>query len=218
VILPILFQDDAIVAIDKPGGMLVHRSREAPDRRVVLQTLRDQIGRHLYPVHRLDRAASGVLVFALSSEAAAGLQASLGDASAEKQYVTFVRGEIEEVGEIDRPLTSDAGVKQEAITRWWRLEVVRGFSLVRVRITTGRRHQIRRHMSRLAHQIVGDSSYGKGRINRWLRADYGLPRLFLHAERLAIVHPSTGLPLEVRAPLAADLAEFLDRFRAGDQE
>jgi tRNA pseudouridine65 synthase len=211
--LAILHADDDLVVVDKPGGVLVHRSREAPDRRVVLQTLRDRLGRRVYPVHRLDRAASGVLAFALSPEVAAELHMAMRRPSAEKDYLAFVRGEIEESGETDRPLTSDIGVKRDARSRWWRLEIVRGFSLVRVRIATGRRHQIRRHMSHLAHQIVGDSTYGKGRINRWLREEYGLPRLFLHAERLAIEHPVSGEKLEVRAALAGDLAGFLERFR-----
>jgi tRNA pseudouridine65 synthase len=215
VTLRILHLDESLVAVDKPGGMLVHRTAEAPDRAVVLQILRDQLGRHLYPVHRLDRAASGVLLFALSREAAAGLHDALAEPSAEKEYLALVRGEIGEEGETDRPLSDDAGVVRAARTRWRRVEVVRGFSLVRLRIETGRRHQIRRHLAHLAHQVVGDTSHGKGRIIGWLRAEYGLPRLFLHAERAAFRHPATGERLEVRAPLAEDLAGFLARFRAG---
>jgi tRNA pseudouridine65 synthase len=215
VTLRVLHRDETLVAVDKPGGMLVHRTSEAPDRDVVLQTLRDQLGAYLHPVHRLDRAASGVLVFAFGSEAARGLQAALRAETAEKRYLAMIRGEIAEEGVIDRPLTNDRKVPREARSSWRRLETVRGFSIVHVRISTGRRHQIRRHLGHLAHQIVGDSSYGKGRINRWLREEYGLPRLFLHADRLAIDHPATGERLVVEAPLPEDLAGFLARFREG---
>ena len=214
--LAVLHHDETLIAVDKPGGMLVHRSREAPDRVVVLQTLRDQIGAHLYPVHRLDRAASGVLVFALSPGAATGLHAAMKAPAAEKVYLTFVRGEIEEDGVTDRPLSDDRKISREAVTRWTRVDTIRGFSLVRVRIETGRNHQIRRHLAHLAHQIVGDTTHGKGGINRWLREEYGLPRLFLHAERLAFEHPASGARLAIEAPLAGDLAAFLDRFRKGE--
>ena len=209
--VPVLHRDEDLLAVDKPGGWLVHRSRESSDRRFLLQVLRDRMGRRLYPVHRLDRAASGVLLFAFAPPGAAALHAAL--AAGTKRYVALVRGEIAEHGEIDRPLTDDRGVKREARTRWWRLECLDGFSVIEVEIDTGRRHQIRRHLAHLAHQIVGDTTYGKGRINRWLRDAFGLPRLFLHASRVELAHPSTGAPLALGAPLAADLAAFLDRFR-----
>jgi tRNA pseudouridine65 synthase len=214
--VPILHLDDDLVAVGKPGGLLVHRTTEAPDRRVLLQTVRDVLGRRLYPVHRLDRAASGVIVFALSPEIARGLQAALAAPGAEKEYLALVRGEIEPEGVTDRPLTDEKGVRRQALTRWRREETIRGFSLIRVWIETGRRHQIRRHLAHLAHQIVGDTTHGKGRINRWLREAFGLPRLFLHAARLAFDHPATGDRLEVKAPLADDLAAFLERFREGE--
>ena len=214
-ILRVLHRDETLVAVDKPGGMLVHRTAEAPDREVVLQTLRDQLGARLFPVHRLDRAASGVLVFAFSSEGARGLHEAMRAPDAEKRYLTLVRGEIEAEGEIDRLLTDDRKVPRDARSRWRRIETVRDFSLLHVWISTGRRHQIRRHLAHLAHQIVGDTTHGKGRINRWLREDYGLPRLFLHAECLAIDHPATGERLAIVAPLADDLAAFLGRFREG---
>ncbi|MEM8882505.1 MAG: pseudouridine synthase [Planctomycetota bacterium] len=204
--LTVLHQDDECVAVDKPPGLLVHRTHQAPDRVVVLQMLRDQIGRHIYPVHRLDRPASGVLVFGLSPEGARRVQEQL--AVANKEYLVFVRGETPVAFESDRPLKSERGVPQEAYSEFRRLAVVRGFSLLRVRIRTGRRHQIRRHLSHLGHQIVGDSQHGKGRINRWLRDDYGLPRMFLHARRLTLGE------LTLRARFPDDLRSFLRRFRA----
>ncbi len=179
--------------------------------------MRDQVGAKLWPVHRLDRASSGVLLFALDATNAAALQISLREGT--KRYLTLVRGLIEPEGTIDRPLKDDRGVPRDALTRWRRREELDGFSLVDVTIETGRRHQIRRHFAHLAHQIVGDSSYGKGRINRWLREAFGLPRLFLHAEEVTIAHPTSGEPMTIQAPLADDLSEFLDRFRRrGDAE
>lgn len=202
--LTVLFLDDRVVAIDKPPGMLVHRSKESADRVFVLQTLRDQLGRRVYPVHRLDRPASGVMAFGLDPDAARDLQESLRDAT--KEYLVMVRGETAPAFSSDRPLTSDKGVKQEARTDFERIESRRGFTLLQARPATGRRHQIRRHLAHLGHQVVGDTQHGKGRINRWLREEYGLPRLFLHASRVECPM------LRAEAPLPGDLGDFLRRF------
>lgn len=204
--LPILFSDARFVVVDKPPDLLVHRSRVAADRVTLLQLLRDQIGCFVYPAHRLDRPASGAIAFALSSEEARALQEALQAADACKEYLLLCRGETEPEFVSDRPLTSDRGVAQEARTTFERIAVIRGFSLLRARLATGRRHQIRRHLAHLGHQVVGDTKFGKGGINRWLRAEFGLERLFLHAARLRCRF------FDVRAPLAGDLAAFLERF------
>lgn len=209
--IPILYRDDRLVAVDKPGGLLVHRSNEASDRTALLQLVRDQIGAFLYPVHRLDRAASGVVLFALDREAAAAAQARLGAAETEKLYLALVRGSTEMEFESRKPLHSDAGRLQEAWTEFRTLRKLSRCSLLQVRLRTGRRHQIRRHLAHLAHHIIGDVRYGKGRINRYMREAYGLPRLFLHARRLHLAHPITGDPLTVESPLAPDLREFFER-------
>ena len=209
--LPILYRDERLVAIDKPPGILVHRSREAADTVAVLQLLRDQIGTRVYPIHRLDRAASGVLLFALDSEAAAAAQRSLAEDETEKIYITMVRGSTAATFASQRPLHSDAGRLREAHTAFHRLAEMSRCSLLQARLHTGRRHQIRRHLAHLAHQVLGDTRYGKGRINRYLRETYGLPRLFLHARRLRLSHPLSGNPLEINAPLAPDLCGFLAR-------
>ena len=212
--LPILHSDDRFVVVDKPPGILVHRSRVAADRITLLQLLRDQLGRFVYPAHRLDRPASGAIAFALSGEDARVLQDALQADDAIKEYLVLCRGETEEQFVSDRPLTSDRGVAQDARTSFQRLEIMRGFTLLRARLHTGRRHQIRRHLAHLGHQVVGDTKYGKGGINRWLRADFGLERLFLHASRLRCGR------FDVTAPLAEDLSLFLERFggitRVGD--
>ena len=157
------------------------------------------------------RAASGAIAFALSSSAARELQAALEHDDTLKEYLTLVRGSTPESGTIDRPLTADNGAKQAALTEFERIAEFSRCSLLRVRIRTGRRHQIRRHLSHIRHQLIGDSSYGKGRINRFFREEHGLPRLFLHARRLGFLHPDGSGRLEIVAPLPDDLREFLLR-------
>ena len=207
--IEILYQDEDILAANKPAALLVHRSRESSDRVFLLQMLRDQVERYLYPVQRLDRAASGAITFALSSEMARELQASLTSPAALKEYLVLVRGSAASSGEIDRPLTGANGEKKDALTRFEKIGEVYRSSLLRVRIFTGRRHQIRRHLAGLGHQVIGDTTYGKGKINRFLREEYGLPRMFLHCVRLGFEHPGSGERVEIRAPLAEDLRAFL---------
>lgn len=189
----------------------MHRSPASSDSTALLQLVRDQIGAFVYPIHRLDRAASGVVLFALDAEAAAAAQARLHEPETEKLYLVLARGVTEERFESRRPLHTDAGRAQEAWTEFRRVAVVSGCSLLEVRLHTGRRHQIRRHLAHLAHQVVGDTRYGKGRLNRSFRERYGLPRMFLHARRLTLAHPTTGEPLVIDAPLESDLAAFLRR-------
>jgi tRNA pseudouridine65 synthase len=211
--IPVLHRDDDCVVVDKPPGILVHRSRESTDRVFVLQLVRAIVGEHVYPVHRLDRPASGVLLFALRRESARRLQEAMRAEDATKEYVVLVRGETQKSFCSDRPLTSRRGVPQPARTDFERIAAFDGCSLLRVRLRTGRFHQIRRHLAHLAHHVVGDTMHGKGRINRPLREQYGLPRLFLHAARLECAHPGGGR-LAVRAPLAPDLRAFLERLPA----
>ncbi|MCZ6793843.1 MAG: pseudouridine synthase [Planctomycetota bacterium] len=217
--IEILHLDDSVVVANKPPELLVHRSRESRDTVFLLQRLARQVDRFLYPVHRLDRAASGVIAMAFSSEAARDLQACLGADDAVKEYLVLVRGETPERGESRRPLTDRrTGVRKPACTVFERLAVFSRCSLLKVRIRTGRHHQIRRHLAHLRHQVIGDTSHGKGRINQFFRDEYGLPRLFLHAHLLDIRHPAGEGRLRVRAPLARDLREFLGRLPDPDPD
>ena len=213
--LDILYRDERFIAVNKPGGLLVHRSSESRDRVFLLQELRNQIEAHVFPVHRLDRAASGVIVLAPSGDDARDLQDALADESTRKEYLALVRGSSPERGEVDRPLTADNGVKKDARTSFEKIAEFSRCSLLRVRIFTGRRHQIRRHMNHLAHQLIGDSTYGKGKINRFFRDEYDLPRMFLHAAEIDMPSPGaseeTPERLTIRAPLAEDLRAFLTR-------
>ena len=208
--LDILHLDDDLVVVSKPPGMLVHRDAWSPREEVVLQTLAYQIDRYLFPVHRLDRNTSGVLAFGCSRTMARALHDNLREPDARKEYLVLTRGETSESFTSDRPLSHN-GEPREARTEFRRLACFSRCSLLRARTLTGRRHQIRRHLAHLAHQVIGDTGYGKGRINAWFRAEYGLPRMFLHAQRMVVAHPRTGVPMEIVDPLAADLRYFLGR-------
>jgi tRNA pseudouridine65 synthase len=204
------------VAVNKPGGLLVHRNRESRDRVFLLQELGKQLGEYLYPVHRLDRGSSGVIVFAFSSEAARDLQGALMSEQAEKEYLALVRGQAPEKGQMTRPLRNDKGERQPCWTEFERIASWSRCSLLRVRIKTGRRHQIRRHMAHLAHHVIGDTTYGKGKINRAMRADFAMPRLCLHAHRLKLPAFADNEEVNIVAPLFKDLRDFLLRLPDSD--
>ncbi len=207
----ILQHDDQLVAVNKPSGLLVHRYEESIDRVFLLQLLRRRIGQPVWPVHRLDRATSGVVVFALSADAVAGLHASVVSEDTKKCYLALLRGDVPEEFESVRELTSERGVKQTAHTSFTKLLGFDRASLVRVRVHGGgRRHQIRRHANHLVHHVFGDTTHGKGRDNRMYRERYGLHRLALHASSIECVAPN-GAALLLRAPLPSDFFDPLQR-------
>ncbi|MDB5033788.1 MAG: truC [Chlorobi bacterium] len=215
--LRILYHNDHIVAIDKPDGLLVHRSAEAPDRTTCMTLLRDQLGQLVYPAHRIDRGTSGVLLFSLNPATARLLAERFSGREVEKQYLTLVRGWSPDDGEIDYPLAEEPGMTAvEAVTGFRTLarcelpipignfQTAR-YSLVLAEPVTGRRHQIRRHMAHLRHPIVGDTVHGEGRHNRLFRENFGVHRMILHAWRLSLPHPVPGEPLAITAPLPQEL-------------
>lgn len=220
--LVVLHRDARLVAIAKPPGLAVHRSEMVRDRRPALQRVRDQIGQWVYPVHRLDRATSGVLLLALDPEAAAWVGQRFRQREVSKRYLAVVRGWAPEAAEIDHPLRERPdGPAHSARTRLRRLATVElpipvgrypcaRYSLVELRPQTGRLHQLRKHMAHLRHPIVGDVRHGEGRHNRLFREHFGLHRLLLHAERLELPHPDDGRPLHVRAPLGDRLMSLLE--------
>ncbi len=209
--LPILYCDEHLAIIDKPSGLLVHRGW-GTDPVVAMTLLRDQLGRFVYPVHRLDRGTSGTLAFALEKDTARALQALFEAGRARKRYLALVRGVPPESGIIDHAIPNKpGGLRVSAVTEYWRLATIDRFSLVEAEPKTGRLHQIRRHLKHLGHPLVGDVNYGRGEINRLFRERYGLHRLALHARALAFEHPRTGAPIAVQAPLPPDLREPLAR-------
>ncbi len=206
--LPILYQDECLVAVAKPSGLAVHRGW-ANDDVFAMTLVRDLVGRYVYPVHRLDRATSGVLVFALDKEAARLVQRQFESGRIVKRYLALVRGIPPAEGVIDHPVPRVLKSKErvDAVTEYRRLGTFERFALVEARPRTGRLHQIRRHLKHLTHPIVGDVRYGKGDINRAFRQRFGLHRLALHACELELEHPHSGTPMTLVAELPEDLAD-----------
>lgn len=237
---PILYQDDWLVAVDKPSGLLVHRSEiDRHETRFAVQLVRDRIGRRVYPVHRLDKPTSGVLLFALSPEVASRLGAAFTDGRVSKRYLALVRGWIEQAGRLDHALKDlPDGVSEyrrsgeraplEAVTDYRPLARVElpyavdrfptsRYGLVELVPATGRKHQLRRHLKHLAHPIIGDTSYGKGRHNRLFADQLGCRRLLLHAVELTLEHPVSGEPMTIQAPLSGCFRELVERFGWGGE-
>jgi tRNA pseudouridine65 synthase len=229
--LPILYRDDAIVIVDKPSGLLVHRSPiDRHETRFAVQLLRDQIGRRVYPVHRLDKGTSGALAFTLDRRTAAGLSAEFAGRQVRKTYLAMVRGWPPVAGLIDHALepvrdayapADDDGPRScrtayrtlataELPVRVDRYPTSR-YALVELEPETGRRHQLRRHLAHVSHPIIGDSTYGKGRHNRLFAERYGVRRLLLACVRLEFVHPATGQPLVVVANPGSAFDELRQR-------
>ena len=220
--LPILYQDDDIVIIDKPAGMLVHRTAMDRDHRAVLQLLRDQIGQRVNPVHRLDKPTSGVLAFALSSDMTRELQAIFDGGMAVKRYLALVRGYAETRGVIDYPLRQAPGKPpRDARTDFRRLATGEApfpagpfptarYSLLEAQPITGRLHQIRRHCAHIRHPVLGDTTHGDGKQNKAFRANLGIHRLMLMARSLSFPHPRHGRPVQVTAPVPAAFAQVFD--------
>jgi tRNA pseudouridine65 synthase len=210
--IDLLFVDNCVVVANKPSGLLVHRGW-ADDDDVALFRVRDMLGAHVHPVHRLDRGTSGALLFARTREAAATLGRALEAGRMEEQYLALVRGTPPDEGVIDHPIPrSEGGERAAAVTRFRCLgrSPVDRCSLVLAQPETGRLHQIRRHFHHISHPIVGDVNHGSGAINRHYRARYGLYRLALHARSIAFDHPATGERIVASAPVPEDLSGALE--------
>jgi len=233
--LEILYQDEHLIAVNKPAGMLVHRSwLDRHETVFVMQTLRDQIGQHVFTVHRLDKPTSGVLLLALSSEVARLLSQQLEQHQMTKVYHAVVRGFVMEDGTVDYALTEERDkiadkfadidkapqpavshyrvlARQEMPVAIGRYDSAR-YSLVELTPQTGRKHQLRRHMSHLRHPIIGDSAHGDLKQNRGMVQHFGCPGLMLHASQLQLPHPVTGEMLTIRARWDSRWQQLVERF------
>ncbi len=211
--MPLLYVDDEVAVFGKPSGLAVHRGWDAsPVHAVTLA--RRRLGRRVFPVHRLDRATSGVILFAMSHEAAGALQAAFQRDEVDKTYLALVRGTPPVEGIIDHPVPkTERGARVPAVTRFRRLATAGRYSLVEASPRTGRLHQIRRHLKHLSHPLVGDVRYGVGAINREFRTGYGLHRLALHASTIRFPHPGTGEPMLLSSEVPADLASTFEKLR-----
>jgi len=238
VTLPILFQDQDLVVVNKTSGLLVHRS--AIDRHATefaLQTVRDQIGRTVYPVHRLDRATSGALIFALSQESARALTRSFACGEVSKTYLAVVRGTPPQHVILDYPLREELDPKsdtmarvdkpaQPAVTEFFTLAnyefpvmvdkfPTARYALVKAIPKTGRKHQIRRHLHHLGHPIIGDVNHGSGKHNRFFRTELNSHRLLLACTEMAFQHPTGRRRVTVKAPLAEEFRRVVEKLGWG---
>jgi len=232
--LEILYKDDYLVVINKPSGLLVHKSMIDPHEiYFAMKMLRDQIGMWVYPVHRLDKPTSGVLLFTLDSTTAKIMSEQFKAHTMQKKYIAVVRGWVDESGFIDHALSvkndkiadkdSKEKESQEAKTAYKMLDKVEiphavgryektRYSLVELEPKTGRKHQLRRHMKHISHHILGDTKYGRGEHNKLIRKHYNCYRLLLHAISLEISHPYTNERLIFEADLDDTFKSVFDSF------
>ncbi|MFT6287638.1 MAG: tRNA pseudouridine65 synthase [Alcanivorax sp.] len=237
--LEIIYRDEYLVAINKPAGLLVHRSPiDRHETRFALQLLRDQIGQRVYPVHRLDKPTSGVLLFALSPDIARKISELFQAHQVHKEYLAVVRGFSPGHGDIDYALKekldkiADCKVRpdkpaQEAQTRFRTLAKVElsvlvdrypqtRYSLVQLQPVTGRRHQLRRHMKHIGHPIIGDAKHGKGVHNRFFASEFGCDRLLLASISLGFTHPVNGKVVTLNAQLGQRFTRVITEFDWSD--
>ena len=230
--LDIIFQDEYLVAINKPSGLLTHRSLiDQGETRFAIQLLRDQINQYVYPVHRLDKPTSGVLLFALSKEIAQVVSEQISAHEFKKQYLAIVRGYCEPRGVIDYPLkeildkmtdrrAQKDKLPQEAITDFETIDQIElnypvgkyktsRYSLLKLMPQTGRKHQLRRHLKHIHHPIIGDTRYGRGEHNRFFRAQFNSHRLLLHASQVAFRHPVFNQMQIIKAPVDVHFAQLI---------
>lgn len=211
--LEIIYHDENLIAVNKPNGLLVHRSSIATDAEVfAVQILRNQIGQQVFPCHRLDRKTSGVLIFALNPVTNAMMQKQFSENKIEKKYLAIVRGFTKDWEIIDYPLRKENGIMQEAITIYHtmaktELEIPFGkqktsrYSLVEITPKTGRMHQIRKHFAHILHPIIGDRPHGCNKQNKLFKEKWNMTNMLLHASEISFLHPFTNQEITIKAPL-----------------
>ncbi|MCG8333194.1 MAG: pseudouridine synthase [Proteobacteria bacterium] len=224
-----------MIAVDKPPDMMVHRSLINPrEKQVVMTLLRNQLGQWVYPVHRLDRPTTGVLLFALDKDTAKHLTESIEKRLVKKTYLAIVRGSISDSGFIDRPLKEATDriadknknpekPEQEAKTHFKSLATVEikepvskyptsRYSLVELQPETGRRHQLRRHLHHISHPVIGDTTYGDSKHNRFFRQRFICRGLLLSSVELKFKHPVHSKAVSISAPVGEDLQKIATEF------
>ncbi|WP_369410227.1 pseudouridine synthase [Hufsiella ginkgonis] len=219
--LQILYRDEQLIAINKPHGLLVHRSPIAADAgEFAIQLLRNQVGQRVYPVHRIDRKTGGVLLFALDKDTEIQMQQQFAAHQVLKKYLAIVRGFTPDQQEIDYPLAKENGALQEAFTvyqtlRRAELDVPFGqhptsrYSLVEASPRTGRMHQLRKHFKHILHPIIGDRPHGCNKQNKLFNEKWGMNTLLLHAAYLAFKHPVTGEAVAIEAPIQEEFERVM---------
>jgi len=223
---PILYEDDALLAVDKPSGVAVHGGSGVSFGVIEqLRSARPQ-AKFLELVHRLDRETSGVLLLAKKRSALTNLHEQMRDGKTDKRYLTLVLGQWKNAKQhVKLPLfkfdTQDGEKRvmvredgKESHTIFTLQKAWSGYTLLEAQLKTGRTHQIRVHLSHLGFPIAGDDKYGDFPRNRELMKQ-GLKRMFLHAHSIALTHPLTGEPLRFTVPLPKELQKFVDKLDTG---
>lgn len=220
--LEIIYQDENLIAINKPHGLLVHQSSIARDAtEFALQLLRDQVGKHVSPVHRLDRKTSGILLFAFDKASETAMHQQFMNTETDKKYLAILRGFTPDTMDIDYPLAKENGTMQDAFTSFrtlQRAEVAVAFgkhqtsrySLVEATPKTGRMHQLRRHFSHILHPIIGDRTHGCNKQNKFFKAQWDMTTMLLHASELAFTHPITKEKIHLKAGLHDEFKRVMD--------
>ena len=209
----ILYQDEHLVAFEKPAWWLTHPSDEARHiKENALTYVRDLVGCYVYPVNRLDLQSSGILLFSKDPSLVKILKSNWHEFT--KSYYALVRGDFEESeGTFDFELSNDNGVPRPAKTTFKIINQFEGFAFADIKIHTGRRHQIRRHFSRRMHALIGDRKYGKKKWNDPFKEKYGLNRLFLHAHTLEFIHPVSNENILITSDLPQILSTIIKDLR-----
>lgn len=223
--IEVVYEDSELLAVNKPAGLLVHRSAIAADEKIfLLDQVREQVGAPVFLAHRLDRATSGILLLAKSREIAGELGKQFMARTIEKSYLAVVRGWPDAEGTIDYALpdSRERGPRKPALTRWRTLATVelpialgkypqQRYALIQAKPETGRYRQIRKHLHHVSHHIIGDTSHGRGDHNRLWRIHFSVHRLLLHAWRLQFTHPLSRVTLHLQATPDADWSRVLAR-------
>lgn len=219
--LEIIFEDDDIVVINKPHGLLVHRSPIARNTdEFAVQILRDQLNEYVYPIHRLDRKTSGLLLFSKKKELIPELQRLFSERKVKKTYRAILRGYTEDQGTIDYALTNDKGKEQNAITHYKTLkrteiDVPFGkhntsrYSLVEAYPETGRMHQLRKHFAHILHPIIGDRPHGCNKQNKLFLEKWNMGTMMLHAKKLEFKNPLNHTPIKLEAEESSEFKRML---------
>ena len=219
--LSVLYQSVDLVAINKPHGLLVHRSPIASDAsEFAVQLLRDQLGQRVYPVHRLDRKTGGVLLFALTESMNSTMQQQFMEGEVHKNYLAIVRGFTADEQTIDYSLRRDDGTVQNAVTFLKTLKqtevplpfgkhATSRYSLVELTPTTGRMHQLRKHMAHILHPIIGDRPHGCNKQNKLFKEHFEMNTMLLHAQQIVFTHPITLEQITITAPFQAEFERMM---------
>jgi len=220
--LEIIYQDEHLIAINKPHGLLVHQSSIARDAtEFALQLLRDQVGKHVSPVHRLDRKTSGILLFAFDKTSEIAMHQQFMNTETNKKYLAILRGFTPDVMEIDYPLAKENGTMQDAFTSFITLQraevpvafgkhATSRYSLIEATPKTGRTHQLRRHFSHILHPIIGDRTHGCNKQNKFFKDQWEMTTMLLHASELEFAHPITKESIHLKAGLHDEFKRVLD--------